>query len=1162
MRNARPSPARLGRLAIALAVVLAAGRAHALHRESQPATRLSFGSGNVIPETHSWGNNFAFASSTDLLGNGSTGQHMFVFNMAYFDCDNHTTKARTPCPNPPLPPLVQLEHRPGSPSNPSVTGDGTWVAFEADGSFNGNTGGAAHHRQVFMMSIVTGEVLQVTRSNEYDSIRPSLNKPGTVVVFESKAPLGGRNDLAGISQIFAYDRLTKHFAQLSFGRAPSIRALPNAAANRVSFESTADLLGDNHDTGISQIFVGSIDVTGAFTATLTQITNGNRPSKNAYIAEKGVDLVVFESTATDLAGSDGDGTSQIFGAPTGGGNFPPLSIFTNRAQFGDCNRPVLDITGSHLAFVCTGDPLENGTTGNRMFAIDMSADPSNPATPQLYQLTGRGDPQGLLRHNVGQWFLTFVDRVDRTGSGACDYQLQILDYYPGHWNAATKKGALPPDLLPPDNFPSVESNQIGARAYPFLPGDAFDGSRLTVSSRNAPVQTGTIGRGQLGLSVLPLSVDGVASVAVGSLTTLSSIPPINVTGLGTICLALTEDGTGTLACNGGQPGGDLITEQDHDVGDVNPGCVGGCFERGSCQGPLPGPHKGTCNGDIDFKHTGTYAPGGMTLRLSLAVGVASDPGADGIWCDDDDSYVFRDYPSYVELTTGTNTATIFDADDALGTTLSTTDSGSPLDCTRLRNQDLTGAQLVGALPILDIPSPTGVRDVLLRLRFDARPPLETPTVCRAAACTTDDDCNDSNVCNGTETCIDRVCAPGTPVVCDDGNACNGVESCDPRTGECLDGRALDCSDGNQCTDEVCNPASGCVHTNNSGPCDDDDACTQGDTCRDGTCVGTPFVQCNDGNPCNGVETCDPESGECINGSALNCNDGNPCTTDSCSPSLGCVHTNNTLPCNDNSKCTANDVCSNGTCGGTPTVQCDDGNACNGTESCNPTTGTCQTGAAPDCDDQNACTADSCDPGHGCIHTPISGPCDDGNACTQGDTCQDGVCKGATSNACDDGDPCNGVEVCNSATGQCVNGPRLSCNDGDPCTNDLCDPANADPATGSVCTHEFITTRRGCDPRQRITKKLKDRRGMVQKVPADDVGGTKWHKRLEKQLSVAQKTFGASAQSSTMKKTSKRLKAFVATLNKIKKRGKLKATTIETLITSANEVMTILGDESL
>ena len=52
--------------------------------------------------------------------------------------------------------------------------------------------------------------------------------------------------------------------------------------------------------------------------------------------------------------------------------------------------------------------------------------------------------------------------------------------------------------------------------------------------------------------------------------------------------------------------------------------------------------------------------------------------------------------------------------------------------------------------------------------------------------------------------------------------------------------------------------------------------------------------------------------------------------------------------------------------------CDDGNPCNGIETCDTTTGQCQAGQPPSCDDGDPCTVDSCDPSGGCIHLPLTG----------------------------------------------------------------------------------------------------------------------------------------------------------------------------------------------
>ena len=45
--------------------------------------------------------------------------------------------------------------------------------------------------------------------------------------------------------------------------------------------------------------------------------------------------------------------------------------------------------------------------------------------------------------------------------------------------------------------------------------------------------------------------------------------------------------------------------------------------------------------------------------------------------------------------------------------------------------------------------------------------------------------------------------------CDDGNACNGSERC--IDDQCVNGQPPDCNDGNICTNDWCDPFSGCQH---------------------------------------------------------------------------------------------------------------------------------------------------------------------------------------------------------------------------------------------------------------------------------------------------------------------------------------------------------------
>jgi hypothetical protein len=113
-------------------------------------------------------------------------------------------------------------------------------------------------------------------------------------------------------------------------------------------------------------------------------------------------------------------------------------------------------------------------------------------------------------------------------------------------------------------------------------------------------------------------------------------------------------------------------------------------------------------------------------------------------------------------------------------------------------------------------------------------------------------------CSGHGTC--GVTAPGDALcACLPGYHNNGPTTCepDPGSGKCADNK--DCSDGNQCTDDVCTPEGECQNAFSSGPCDDGAYCTDGDTC-DGA------GNCSAGGP----RDCSALDGECMVGA---CNEG-------------------------------------------------------------------------------------------------------------------------------------------------------------------------------------------------------------------------------------------------------------------------------------------------
>ncbi len=181
-------------------------------------------------------------------------------------------------------------------------------------------------------------------------------------------------------------------------------------------------------------------------------------------------------------------------------------------------------------------------------------------------------------------------------------------------------------------------------------------------------------------------------------------------------------------------------------------------------------------------------------------------------------------------------------------------------------------------------------------------------------------CDDGDVCTLGDYCKDEQCISGNVTDCDDGNLCNGLEYCHPVEG-CKDGDPLDCNDDNACTEDICEPWTGCEYE--IIDCDDDNQCTT-DSCDPLAGCQYEDFDCDDGNKCNGLETCEPLFG-CQDGEPLDCDDGNPCTTDYCQPIPGCRTVWNHEDCDDGDPCTLDDYCSEGECMADVIDSCDDGN---------------------------------------------------------------------------------------------------------------------------------------------------------------------------------------------------------------------------------------------
>jgi subtilisin family serine protease len=254
------------------------------------------------------------------------------------------------------------------------------------------------------------------------------------------------------------------------------------------------------------------------------------------------------------------------------------------------------------------------------------------------------------------------------------------------------------------------------------------------------------------------------------------------------------------------------------------------------------------------------------------------------------------------------------------------------------------------------------------------------TLSLISGCTTNGDCDDGDFCNGAETCSSGSCQSGS-------DPCPG-QGCDEGT-------------------------DSCVACNNNGTCDAGEDCN---SCG-ADCPSASGAQCGNGI-CEPGEDCQSCGADCRG--KLN---GNPNRKYCCGGDPGGGSGPNPIDCSDN-RCSADPWA----CSFSASSFCCGDATCEGGEDENNCAVDCSvTCSGPgDCSDGVACTDDAC-VSQSCVNTPNDANCpDDGQFCNGAESCDPVL------NCVSDGDPCGANETCNEGTDVCD--PDVCGAKNDPCSS--------------------------------------------------------------------------------------------------------------------------------
>ncbi len=278
--------------------------------------------------------------------------------------------------------------------NPSISGDGRYVVFQAEAT-NPVSNGSLTFTTIYLYDRVTGITSSASTNASgdlYIGYNPTISANGRYVAFESPTlAIFSPMDRREIRVIRLKDLQTGQLTIVDggLGGVPSdgnayLGRNPISADGRfVTFESLATnlLTGDtNNSTDVFLADVQTGQISRVSVGMNGQESNGD--STRASISPDGR-YVTFKSTADNLVPGDTNGVGDIFVYDTQTGETTRVNLTTNGEQFVvSSNSPVISVDGRYVVYETygiTGSGQSNGITA--MLVYDLETGVMAPIAP-------------------------------------------------------------------------------------------------------------------------------------------------------------------------------------------------------------------------------------------------------------------------------------------------------------------------------------------------------------------------------------------------------------------------------------------------------------------------------------------------------------------------------------------------------------------------------------------------------------------------------------------------------------------------------------------------------------------------------------------------------------------------------------------------------------
>src|SRR5262245_34132413 len=585
--------------AVALSVIaMIAGDARATHRTTPFLMEIPFQTSSTDPsvppqalgiqefrpfsqgESARW---ISFDSTSDLMGNGSTGSEIFIF-------DNELPRS-----------LTQVTQCPvGENTNPANTANGKTVVFESTGNISAPVSTrctqllpahrimrAQFNNGVWGYDELTGGLAPA------DCTEPTITAEGFRVAFQCAGDLRRTGSPGTNIYLWRNDLVCDFQSQPPCSKVQQITPPGNWVSGNAEFDLVGTKLVFNSNApiggpsnGSQQIYLYQIVTNSPFPDPI-RLTNGVGDSTNPSLDVDGR-LVVFQSTA-DLLGTGSTG-SELFLLDRDTGILRQITDGD-----GDSTQPSMGGGGRYIIFLSTGAFAGGGLGAPQVMLYDLIDE-------ALYQVTNSGSAGNPIA--TADTIFFFDSDGDPLGLGLTGrhvYALNVFRQLPPRALGAAKFQLLPGKQVAPG------SGRMSGSSVRIINASTFNADPAT-THMEFPIGNQSLGAGELNLAILGRNPDKEGKVAA----TKVIIPPIPVPSFGAICLQQTGRGEGEIDCDGDaldtepflEAQGDALdyrTLQDHVTNLSSPGhpaedpfCQIGCKEGSECPGPLQAPPGVQC----------------------------------------------------------------------------------------------------------------------------------------------------------------------------------------------------------------------------------------------------------------------------------------------------------------------------------------------------------------------------------------------------------------------------------------------------------------------------------------------------------------------------------------------------------------------------------------